>query len=283
MSKIRDSIESEGKVYVKRAVLIGINYQGTKSMLRGCINDVTSIKQLLITQYGYEENNILVLTDNMSSVFSPTKANIYRSFSWLISSNINTDFTNSSYKNLEDKNYHFTFHYSGHGSQIRDTSGDEVDGMDEVICPVDYEKQGFITDDELRTKLALKVPTGSVLTAVLDCCNSGSGFDLLWNVIPTQNGFNLTKMGKYSDTPGKVIMLSGCKDEQTSADAYINGVSQGALTNSLLNILKRNNYRIEYDELIKNIRQYIISNNLSDQIPCLSFGNQIDINGNFTF
>lgn len=36
---------------------------------------------------------------------------------------------------------------SGHGAQIRDIDGDEIDGLDEVIYPVDYETAGHIVDD----------------------------------------------------------------------------------------------------------------------------------------
>lgn len=36
---------------------------------------------------------------------------------------------------------------SGHGSQVKDRDGDEVDGFDEVILPVDFRKAGIITDD----------------------------------------------------------------------------------------------------------------------------------------
>ena len=36
---------------------------------------------------------------------------------------------------------------SGHGSQVKDTNGDEIDGYDEVIFPVDYKRNGHITDD----------------------------------------------------------------------------------------------------------------------------------------
>jgi metacaspase-1 len=32
-------------------------------------------------------------------------------------------------------------HYSGHGTQIPDDDGDEADGMDEALCPVDYQKE----------------------------------------------------------------------------------------------------------------------------------------------
>ena len=35
------------------------------------------------------------------------------------------------------------FHYSGHGAQQRSYSGDEVDGMDETLCPLDFEIWNF--------------------------------------------------------------------------------------------------------------------------------------------
>jgi hypothetical protein len=40
-------------------------------------------------------------------------------------------------------------HYSGHGSQVRDRDGNEADGMDEVVVPVDYTTAGFIVDDDI--------------------------------------------------------------------------------------------------------------------------------------
>lgn len=37
---------------------------------------------------------------------------------------------------------------SGHGGQTEDLDGDEDDGMDEVIYPVDFKQAGHIVDDE---------------------------------------------------------------------------------------------------------------------------------------
>ena len=42
------------------------------------------------------------------------------------------------------------FHYSGHGSYIKDENGDEVDGKDECLCPIDYAYSGMIIDDEIK-------------------------------------------------------------------------------------------------------------------------------------
>jgi hypothetical protein len=49
------------------------------------------------------------------------------------------------------------FHYSGHGSQVVDHSGDEEDGLDETICPVDFKSAGQIIDDEVNYKYILYI------------------------------------------------------------------------------------------------------------------------------
>ena len=36
---------------------------------------------------------------------------------------------------------------SGHGGQTKDLDGDEADGYDEVIYPVDFERAGHLVDD----------------------------------------------------------------------------------------------------------------------------------------
>ena len=58
-------------------------------------------------------------------------------------------------------------HYSGHGGQTFDLNGDEEDGQDEFICPVDG---GIIVDDELKALLSKHLPEGvrhGTLTALL--------------------------------------------------------------------------------------------------------------------
>jgi hypothetical protein len=78
------------------------------------------------------------------------------------------------------------FHYSGHGQQITDDDGDEIDGYDELLVPFDAPKSppagytggSHVRDDELgarlrelRSKLG---PEGDLLVT-LDSCYSGSG------------------------------------------------------------------------------------------------------------
>lgn len=70
------------------------------------------------------------------------------------------------------------FHYSGHGSQQRNYTGDEVDGYDETLCPLDYETQGMIVDDEINVTIVRPLPAGVKLHAIIDACHSGTVLDL---------------------------------------------------------------------------------------------------------
>ena len=65
------------------------------------------------------------------------------------------------------------FHFSGHGTQVPSDDPSETDGLDEAIVPTDM---NIIVDDDLRVILC-KVPLGSHLTMLADCCHSGTMLD----------------------------------------------------------------------------------------------------------
>lgn len=150
----------------KKALLIGINYIGhARGQLRGCINDVKNIYNFLTTKYSYRPENIIVLTDDQTDPSRrPTRVNIINGCKWLLNGNQPGDA--------------FFFHFSGHGGQVEDKSGDEDDGYDETILPCDYNTAGQIIDDDLHTLLVKPLVEGARLTAVMDCCHSGTGMDL---------------------------------------------------------------------------------------------------------
>lgn len=56
--------------------------------------------------------------------------------------------------------------------------GDEEDGYDEVIYPVDFRQVGHITDDEMHRILVKPLQAGVRLTAIFDSCHSGTALDL---------------------------------------------------------------------------------------------------------
>ena len=81
-------------------------------------------------------------------------------------------------------------HFSGHGQQVTDVSGDEPDGLDEALIPYDaaieygrngYKGQNHILDDELGVWLeALRESVGpkGVIVVALDACHSGDAGSL---------------------------------------------------------------------------------------------------------
>lgn len=56
--------------------------------------------------------------------------------------------------------------------------GDEEDGYDEVIYPVDFRQVGHIVDDEMHRIMVQPLQPGVRLTAIFDSCHSGSALDL---------------------------------------------------------------------------------------------------------
>lgn len=66
----------------------------------------------------------------------------------------------------------------GHGGQTQDLDGDEDDGYDEVIYPVDFRTAGHIVDDQMHDILVKPLAPGVRLTAIFDSCHSGSALDL---------------------------------------------------------------------------------------------------------
>jgi hypothetical protein len=246
----------------KHAVLVGINYNGTNSQLNGCINDVDNLHSFLLDKCNYHESNINILTDDTPDLL-PTKQNIMNSLENMIN------------KAKTENCKELWFSYSGHGSHINDTNGDEKDGQDEVICPLDYNTAGFITDDYFLN-LIKQLPTDVKLIVVMDCCHSGTMFDLPYlykNDVISDNNIN-------GNTLPNVIMISGCKDTQTSADAYIDNNYSGAMTWSYLKTLKDNNYNITTKALVDNMRKLLKNNNYT-QIPVLSVSKKNDIYDNY--
>ena len=65
-----------------------------------------------------------------------------------------------------------------HGVSVPDKNGDEADGFDEALVPVDYKKAGVILDDTLLEKLVCPLPKGAIMTCFIDCCHSGTMLDL---------------------------------------------------------------------------------------------------------
>lgn len=235
----------------KRALLIGINYVGTVNELSGCINDVECVKERLI-QNGFANENIQILTDN--TAVKPTKENIVNQLCELLSSGESGDL--------------LFLMYSGHGSYTIDRNGDESSGYDQLIVPLDL---NMIVDDELKSLIQNNLKSGVTLFGMFDSCFSGSVLDLRYQYMDSLNYDQFTENEKELETQGDVLMISGCTDYQTSADAYINQQANGAMTWSLLEALKTNPSSCTWRELVQCMRDLLKASQF-DQIPQFSSG-----------
>lgn len=255
---------------MKRAVLIGINYPNTDHALRGCVNDVKHVRKMLIDHFEFDAENINMLTDHEA-----TTANMLRALEELVAASVPGDIV--------------FFQFSGHGSQVYDSKNDgdyEADGLDEILCPMDLNwRDKVVRDDDLK-RIFDKLPNGVHFTVVLDCCNSGSGMDhdtQYQPIVNEQRSFEKSmadQESRYLPPPAEMIseararskslmprpmakrninktgmMISGCRADQTSADAYIGGRYIGACTHFLTTIIKERNYCVNYKDLIEEVNR----------------------------
>lgn len=244
----------------KRALLVGINYTGTDSQLNGCENDVAAMADYL-KKRGF---NVKMITEKTE--LKPTRATILRELLELVISG-DTD---------------LFFHYSGHGSHVADLNGDESDGQDECLVPIDYQINGMILDDHLRGLISL-VPSGTRMMICLDSCHSGTCMDLAYNLWDRNGVYRMVKESGYAKTDGTVCMISGSQDVQTSADAFEEGKYQGAMTWSLLKTLNASaSSSITWQTLIKMVRDNLKKNGY-DQVPNFSSGRDISLSSKIFF
>jgi metacaspase-1 len=108
------------------------------------------------------------------------------------------------------------FHFSGHGAQKPDPNGYEEDGMNECILPMDFNYTDVITDDLMQSIMVRNLPECVKLTAVMDCCHSGTGLDLPYEWTPGRMAWR-EETNPYH-TRGDVQLLSGCSDRGVACD-----------------------------------------------------------------
>ncbi|KQK21440.1 metacaspase-1 [Brachypodium distachyon] len=214
----------------KRAVLVGVSYTGTDYELKGTVNDVNSMRGLLCDKFGFPSDCILILTEKSDDPRRvPTKENLLAAMRWLVAGC--------------EAGHSLVFHFSGHGVQKLDTDGDEVDGYNEALCPLDFEDKGKILDDEINETIVRPLVQGVKLHAIIDTCHSGTILDLPYLCRMSRTGYwqwenHTRRPDKCKGTKGGLaISISGCNDDQKSADSSgfsDQSASIGAMTDSFI-------------------------------------------------
>jgi hypothetical protein len=218
----------------KLALCVGINRYGGGNDLAGCVNDANDWKALLEAR-GYM---VISLLDGAATGHRITS--LLRQC-------------------LADVGWRgrFVFTYSGHGTWTPDRDGDEADGRDEAICPVDFQN-GLITDDTLYGIFRNR-PTGSRVLAVLDSCHSGTATRALRGgnlpglrprflppVEYAESREQIQLMQRLEAAPvnptsrASVPLLAGCAPDEVAWDANFSGRPRGAFTAAALQALETN-------------------------------------------
>ncbi|KAJ1408077.1 Caspase domain [Sesbania bispinosa] len=207
----------------KRAVVVGISYRNSRHEIKECNNFAKLMRSLLIKNFDYPDSSIILLTEEYpdGSKLLPIKKNIKMAMHWLVEGCQPGD--------------SLVFYFCGHGSQQRDYSGDEVDGYNETLCPLDFETDGEIVDDEINATIVKPIPPGVRLHALIDASHSGTVLDLPFLC-------KTSRKGKYEwedhrpksagvwkgSSGGEVICFSGCADNE----AYDNKVGPSNMTST---------------------------------------------------
>ncbi len=247
----------------KKALCVGINDYpfGEANDLRGCVNDANDWANLLKKHFDFTDIKQLLNGD-------ATKTNIVAGIQDLLNGAKAGDilvFTNAS-----------------HGTYLADTDGDEPK-YDEAICPHDTDSN-LLVDDDLR-ELFKNIPKDVRLTVISDSCHSGSVTRVKVNEYRRNRQLNPVVFGgielspdqlraargkkeKYLESGMKEILLSGCKSNQTSADAYIASDYHGAMSYYAIKAITDANYKLTYADLHKNLVSMLEEENY-DQVPQL--------------
>ncbi|HYW82092.1 MAG TPA: caspase family protein [Spirochaetia bacterium] len=274
---------------MKRALLVGINdYPGTQNDLHGCVNDITNLYDVLVKYFGFASTDVVMLSDKRA-----TKQAILDGLKSLITKSAAGD--------------NAVFHYSGHGSQVRDTEGDELaDGLDEIICPWDFDWDGtYIKDDDFAVIFS-GLAKGVSLEVILDSCHSGTGTremiidrtslrgqqaglldeKTLWasshcirpRYLAPPADIALRADDIFGDTlktrricrEGVLnhVLWAACRSDQYSADAEVGGKPGGAFTYFFCRHIRDTAGKVSRSDLIKLVRASLKHEGFS-QVPQL--------------
>lgn len=218
--------------------------------LQGAVNDAESIRQVLVSRYGFEPGNVHLLTDADATRDGILRAMVER----LVTPAREGDAC--------------LFYYAGHGSRVPNRLSPEADGLDETRVPHDSRK-GIpdIRDKELARIFNDILDKGARLTAIFDSCHSASAARGLpvqraVRALAASAAAEVEDAGDPRGPPEErgAIIISASQESQ-SAEELIdeNGVAHGAFTWALLKALRSAPAQEPLTELFSLARSYLLS------------------------
>lgn len=220
----------------KRALLIGINkylHLSPERQLRGCIQDVKLLSDLLQSRFEFDRSNIITLRDECA-----TRAGILKAFTDFIATVQTNDI--------------IVVQYCGHGSYMADAT--KGSGWTETIVPFDSGRASSVypsTDikdveinEFLVQPLTSKTPN---LTLLFDTCHSGSiirddfanitrGIDPDGEIRRSRDAGRAARSGWPASE--NYTLLAACRADEGAHETFRGGVSYGAFTYQLCSLIK---------------------------------------------
>ena len=254
-----------------------------------CQNDIEKLHEVLTKRFHFDEADILVLANEKA-----TSQGIVDAFERHLIHQANPG----------DLVY---FHYSGHGQQIADDNGDELDGLDESLVTADYKSQsaqdGYKTnlrDDkigELLKKLKARMtPKGEKeikgnITLTFDCCFSGTatrGTPPSGRLVHRGRGWNPDVDGPKPPPPGRgkpdddsglldqgeavakgYVVLTATRNDQTAKEKKDEFMNAlGAFTFYLLRALDQATPRTTYRDIFERVNAEL-TGDIPEQNPTI--------------
>ncbi len=260
----------------KWALLIGIDkykHEGSQprfSNLAGCVNDAMDMENLLIGKFGFKKDNIKMLINEQAK-----HSAIVQTFQDHLIGNAQKDDI-------------VVVHFSGHGSQMKDISGDEPDGYDETIVPHDTRDSNGeifdISDDEINGLLSELNKRTKNITLIIDACHSGTATRAAVGIrqIPPddreppreQPSYALTSRSASEGRSGMrrtdqdYALISACLEKESAYEHYAEQQEHGALTYFLVRELRNAGAGVTYQDVMENVR-YKINGIYRNQHPQL--------------
>ena len=177
-------------------------------------------------------------------------------------------------------------HFSAHGQPVEDTNGDEEDGWDEAIVPIDaykiykkglYDGNRHLIDDQLNKyvkRLREKIGPKGFLYVTIDACHAGTssrandetvrgtrvGFTYNNKVYkPSSNKKSHYKV-ESSAKLANVVFVEACRPDQVNTEIKVEGKRFGPLSYNIALVLSKNPLSIEPMTFLNNLKKSISEN-----------------------
>lgn len=175
-------------------------------------------------------------------------------------------------------------HFSTHGQPVEDINGDEEDGWDESIVPIDaykiykkgvYEGNKHLTDDLLRKyvkKFRERIGPSGFLYVIVDACHAGTssrandetvrgthvGFTFSNKVFKPSNNKKSHYRIETSLNQSNVMFVEACRPDQVNTEIKVGGKRYGPLSYNMAQTLSSYSLTTNAKEFVENVKRTIV-------------------------